>query len=79
MAFQAFVPAAPLDAESSAADGSLSEESEAEDSEPDSSGVALSTRPHLVPSALSFVVSFWNGRGVEPWRSAPDPRPGERS
>lgn len=79
MAVQVFVPAGSSDVESAAEDGNPSEESDAEDSESDSSELALGTRHHLAPGGLSFVVTFWHGRGVEPWRSSPDPRPGERA
>ena len=79
MAVQVFVPAGSSDVEAPAEAGNFAEAFDAEDSECDSSELALGTRYHLAPGELSAVVSFWHGRGVEPWRSSPDPRPGERS
>jgi hypothetical protein len=78
-ALTVFAPAGPGDAELPASDGNQSEEPEAEDSEPDFSELTLGTHDDLAAGELSAIVSFWHGRGVDPWRTTPDPRPGERS
>lgn len=75
-AFRACVPVSPSD-EAPPRAGNLSEEPEA--SESDALELALDTRDDVVPGELSSIVSFWHGRGVEPWHSSPNPRPGERA